>query len=221
MCRRPPGGIMCVGIAPARERRVGKGEEEAPVSDEEKNKALTRWWWEEVWVKGNLAAMDEFMAPNYVDHPNLPGLPPGPEGMKQALTYYHSASPELQATLEDIFAADDRVALALECSRHPPGRVVRRSPDRAPLYDGRDHHLPDRRGQGGGRLEQHRGEPYGGRTAVVDRRRWMAKEERRHPRHRARSVSPVLGRPNPQPQLALPGCGGPGARTHRARAASR
>ncbi len=79
--------------------------------DEEKNKALTRWWWEEVWVRGNVAAMDEFMAPNYVDHPNLPGLPPGPEGMKQVLTYYRTASPELQATLEDIFAAGDRVAL--------------------------------------------------------------------------------------------------------------
>jgi predicted ester cyclase len=81
------------------------------VWDEEKNKALTRWWWEEVWLKGNVDAMDEFMAPNYVDHPNLPGLPPGPEGMKQALTYYRSAFPELQATLDDIFAAGDRVAL--------------------------------------------------------------------------------------------------------------
>jgi predicted ester cyclase len=81
------------------------------VWDEEKNKALTRWWWEEVWLKGNVDATDEFMAPNYVDHPNLPGLPPGPEGMKQALTYYHSASPELEATIDDIFAAGDRVAL--------------------------------------------------------------------------------------------------------------
>src|ERR671913_813279 len=79
--------------------------------DEEKNKALTRWWWEEVWVKGNVAATDEFMAANYVDHPNLPGLPPGPEGMKQALTYYRAASPQLQATLDDIFAEGERVAL--------------------------------------------------------------------------------------------------------------
>src|SRR3712207_5518691 len=102
MCRIPPGGIMCVvDRAPARERRVGK-EEEAPVSDEEKNKALVRWWWEEVWLKGNMDAMDEFMAPNYVHHPSLPGLPPGPEGMKQALTYYRAAFPELQATLHDI-----------------------------------------------------------------------------------------------------------------------
>ena len=61
--------------------------------DEVKNKALVRWWWEEVWIKGNLAATDEFMAPDYVDHPHLPGLPPGPEGMKQALTYYRAAAP--------------------------------------------------------------------------------------------------------------------------------
>src|SRR5215207_3626328 len=87
----------------------------------------------------------------------------------------------------------------------PPGRLVRRSPDWTALYDERDHHLPDRRGQGGGRLEQHRGEPHGGREAVVDRRRWIAKEERRDPRHRARSVPLVLGGPYPQPHLALPG----------------
>src|SRR3712207_3917082 len=105
--------MYMVDIAPAREGRVGKGEEEeAPVSEaEEKNKALTRWWWEEVWVKGNVAATDEFIAANYVDHPGLPGLPPGPEGMKQALTYYRSAFPELQATVDDIFAGGDRVAL--------------------------------------------------------------------------------------------------------------
>ncbi len=31
---------------------------------EEKNKALTRWWWAEVLVKGNVAAVDEFIAAN-------------------------------------------------------------------------------------------------------------------------------------------------------------
>ena len=81
------------------------------MSDEEKNKALVRWWWEEVWVKGNVAATDGFVAPDYVDHPVPPGLPPGPEGMKQALTTYRTASPDVKATLDDIFAAGDRVAL--------------------------------------------------------------------------------------------------------------
>ena len=64
---------MCMVHSPGREKRVGK---EAPVSAEEKNKALVRRVFEEVWVKRNLAAVDEFMAPNYVEHPIASGMPP-------------------------------------------------------------------------------------------------------------------------------------------------
>jgi predicted SnoaL-like aldol condensation-catalyzing enzyme len=104
-------------IAPDSEERVDKVEEEAPVSaEEQKNKALVRWWYEEVWGKGNLAAVDEFMAPNYVEHPSLPGLPPGPEGLKQTLAAYRTASPDLQNTLDDIFVEGDRVALRWSAS---------------------------------------------------------------------------------------------------------
>ncbi|MGH3148048.1 MAG: ester cyclase, partial [Rubrobacter sp.] len=80
-------------------------------AEEEKNKALVRRWWEEVWVEGNVAATDEFVAPDYVDHPSPPGLPPGPEGMMQALTTYRTALPNVKATIDDIFAGGDRVAL--------------------------------------------------------------------------------------------------------------
>jgi predicted ester cyclase len=100
-------------IAPARERRVGKeGEEEAPVSDEEENnKALVRRYFAEARSKGNVAAVDEFMAPNYVEHPTTSGvLPPGPEGLKEAITTYHMAFPDLKATLDDIFAEGEMVA---------------------------------------------------------------------------------------------------------------
>jgi hypothetical protein len=93
-----------------------------------------------------------------------------PEGMKQALAYYRAASPQLEATIDDIFAAGDRVALRWSARGTHLGEWLE-GPDWAPLYDERDHHLPDRRRQGGGRLEQHRGEPHGGRTAVVYRRR--------------------------------------------------
>jgi predicted SnoaL-like aldol condensation-catalyzing enzyme len=53
---------------------------------EEKNKALVRRFFEEVWDKGNVDAVDEFMAADYVDHSIPPGLPPGTEGLKQAGT---------------------------------------------------------------------------------------------------------------------------------------
>jgi steroid delta-isomerase-like uncharacterized protein len=77
---------------------------------EENNKALVRRYFEEVWDKGNVDAVDEFMATDYVDHSIPSGLPPGTEGLKQANTAYHTAFPDLKATLEDIFAEGEMVA---------------------------------------------------------------------------------------------------------------
>ena len=77
---------------------------------EEKNKALVRKFFEEAWVKGNAAAVDEFMAADYVEHPLPSSLPPGPEGLKRLITAYRSAFPDLNITLDDIFAEGDRVA---------------------------------------------------------------------------------------------------------------
>src|SRR5215217_2941237 len=110
MCRRPPGGIMCMVHSPGIEKRVGKGEEEAPVSAEEKNKALVRRFFEEAWVERNLAAVDKFMAADYVEHPIPPGLPPGTESLKQAMTMYRTAFPDVKVILDDIFAEGEMVA---------------------------------------------------------------------------------------------------------------
>ena len=139
------------------------------MSAEEKNKALARKFFEEAWGKGNLAAVDEFIAADYVMYPIPPGLPPGPEGTKQAISTYRTAFPNLKATVDDIFAADDRVAFR---------------------WSFRGTHLGDW---------------------------WMAKEDPRHPRHRARYVpDPDLGCLDSQPHLALPGCRSPRAGAHRA-----
>jgi steroid delta-isomerase-like uncharacterized protein len=80
------------------------------VSVEEKHKALVRRFHEEAWNKGNVAAVDEFMAADYVDYPIPSGLPPGTEGLKQTISTYRTAFPDLKATLDDIFAEGDRVA---------------------------------------------------------------------------------------------------------------
>jgi hypothetical protein len=78
---------MCMGcIAPAREERVDKGEEKAPVTAQERNEALVRRCFEEVWAKGNVAAVDEFMAPDYVEHT----VPPA---RRRGATPSSSASP--------------------------------------------------------------------------------------------------------------------------------
>jgi predicted SnoaL-like aldol condensation-catalyzing enzyme len=52
------------------------------VSVEENNKALVRRFIEEVFNGGNLDAIDELMAPDYLDHTVPPGKDAGREGLK-------------------------------------------------------------------------------------------------------------------------------------------
>jgi len=60
----------------------------------DENKALVRRFYEEI-DKGNLAAMDELVAENYIDHspPPFPGLASGRAGVKQAFEIFWTATP--------------------------------------------------------------------------------------------------------------------------------
>ena len=80
------------------------------MSAEEKNKLLVHEFFEEAWVKGNVAAVDEFMAADYVEHPRPSTLPPGTEGLKQLIAAYRTAFPDLKMTLDDIFGEGEMVA---------------------------------------------------------------------------------------------------------------
>ena len=77
---------------------------------EEKNKALVREFFEEAWGKGNVAAVDEFVAADYVEHPRPADLPPGAEGLKRLIGAYRTAFPDLKMTLDDIFGEGEMVA---------------------------------------------------------------------------------------------------------------
>ncbi len=76
----------------------------------EENKALIREIIEEVWNKGDLAAVDRYFAPDYIDHAPLPGQAPGPEGYKGAVAAIREAFPDLHLTLEGILSEEDKVA---------------------------------------------------------------------------------------------------------------
>jgi predicted ester cyclase len=80
------------------------------VSAEERNKRLVREFFEEAWINGNVAAVDDFMAAEYVEHPRPATLPPGTEGLKQLIAAYRTAFPDLTMTLDDIFAEGEMVA---------------------------------------------------------------------------------------------------------------
>jgi serine phosphatase RsbU (regulator of sigma subunit) len=89
--------------------RVGKEEEEAPVSVEANNKALVRRFIEEVLSRGNLDAVDELMAPDYVDHGVPPGKYFGREGLKRSVAKQLAASSDLHFSIEEQIAEGDKV----------------------------------------------------------------------------------------------------------------
>ena len=79
----------------------------------ENNKALIRRLYDEALNKGNLAAVDEILAPNYVRHGLAPGAPPGPESTKQVFAAMRTAFPDLRITVETMVGEGDKVAAQL------------------------------------------------------------------------------------------------------------
>jgi len=79
----------------------------------EENKALVRRFYEEI-DKGNLAAMDELVAEDYLDHnpPPFPGLASGRAGLKQAFKIFWEATPG-HHHIEDQIAEGDKVVTRL------------------------------------------------------------------------------------------------------------
>ena len=75
----------------------------------EENKANVRRVIEEVFNKGNLAAADELVATNYIYHGPIGMEFKGPEGLKQLISMFRNAFPDLHGTVEDLFAEGDRV----------------------------------------------------------------------------------------------------------------
>jgi Predicted ester cyclase len=75
----------------------------------EANKASARRMVDEVVNRGNLALIDELMAPDFVDHALPPGVPPNREGVKTFFAMLRGAFPDLHATVDDVIAEGDKV----------------------------------------------------------------------------------------------------------------
>ena len=75
----------------------------------EDNKGLVRRFVEEAQTRGNLAAIDEYLAPDFVDHSAPPGLPSDREGVRMLFGALRAAFPDLRAEIHDQVAEDDRV----------------------------------------------------------------------------------------------------------------
>ena len=77
------------------------------------NKALVRRFYQEI-DDGNLEAVDDLVAEDYLDHspPPFPGIAPGREGLKQAFRIFWDATPG-RHDIEDQVAEGDKVVTRL------------------------------------------------------------------------------------------------------------
>lgn len=88
-------------------------------------KTLVRKFIEEIWNKGNLGVVDEIVATNYVRHdPATPDVSPGPEGLKQLVTAFRNAFPDLHFTIEDMLVEGDKVVTRYSSSGTHKGEFM-------------------------------------------------------------------------------------------------
>ncbi len=75
------------------------------------NKALVRRLFEEVFPAGDPSAVRDLVAAGIIDHDPFPGQPTGREGIEYVVSTLHTAQPDLQFTIDDLLAEEDRVAI--------------------------------------------------------------------------------------------------------------
>ena len=75
----------------------------------EENKVLASRWTEEIWNQGNLAAIDDLCAPNFVFNYAPPGMVPDRESYKKTVTMFRTAFHSMHLTNEIVIAEGDKV----------------------------------------------------------------------------------------------------------------
>jgi steroid delta-isomerase-like uncharacterized protein len=78
----------------------------------DRNKAIYRRYIQQVFNEGRVDLLDELLAPSYVYHEAPPGTLPGADGIKQVVSMFRAAFPDLEITIDDQIAEGDKV-----CSR--------------------------------------------------------------------------------------------------------
>jgi steroid delta-isomerase-like uncharacterized protein len=74
------------------------------------NKHLVDAFIQELFSRGDLTAVDRYLAPTFVNHdPPFPGGPDGPEGMRQAAAMFRAACPDWHSDLEQLVEEGDVV----------------------------------------------------------------------------------------------------------------
>ncbi len=74
------------------------------------NMAVVRRYFEEVLGAGRVDLLSELVAPDYVDHTGRSKRAPGAAGIREVVSLFHTAFPDLVITVEDTIPQHGRVA---------------------------------------------------------------------------------------------------------------
>ena len=102
----------------------------------EENKQLLRRWFEEVWNKGRVDAIDEMFAENGIAHglADDPSQPiKGPREFRPFHTLFRDAFPNMMIVVEDTIAEGDKVAARCSVRAKHEGEFMGRAASQSPV----------------------------------------------------------------------------------------
>ncbi len=74
--------------------------------------------------RGNLAAAEQLVHPEFLNHEAAKGRPRGPEGMRQTVSWLHDAFAQLNFTVHDVIAEGDKVVVRCVMSGRHTGELM-------------------------------------------------------------------------------------------------
>jgi steroid delta-isomerase-like uncharacterized protein len=90
----------------------------------EAHKALAMRMYNEVISQGDLAALDDMIHDDFVEHEEMPGLPTDKSAPAAFVTMFRSAFPDLQASVEDILQDGDKLVVRARMSGTHKGEFM-------------------------------------------------------------------------------------------------
>src|SRR2546423_15662951 len=90
----------------------------------EDNAELIRRFHRTLFESRDLSVIDEFFSADFVSHNNPPGFPPGIEGVRAFFGMFSDAFPDVAVTIDELVAAEDKVAIATTTSGTHEGELM-------------------------------------------------------------------------------------------------
>jgi len=102
----------------------------------EEQKELARRAMDELFNKGNLQAADELYSSNFVSHEptEMFGDVRGPQAVKEMVSTFRSAFPDMRTEFEEIIAEGDKVAVRWNATGTHQGELMGVAPTNRPIH---------------------------------------------------------------------------------------